>query len=141
MTALFLNPSDDEVRHFLSGVRRIAVVGLSPKSTRPSHGVSAYMQRVGYQIVPVRPLVSDVLGEPAYADLASVPGDIDLVNVFRRAEEVDAVVDAAIAKGARGIWIQLGIVNVTAAQRARDAGLFVVMDACLMVEHARLFAA
>ncbi|WP_035058792.1 CoA-binding protein [Andreprevotia chitinilytica] len=137
----FANPDDQTIRDFLATVRTIAVVGLSPKTNRPSHGVAAYLKRVGYQIIPVRPLVAEVLGEPAYPDLASVPGDIDLVDVFRRAEEVDAVVDAAIARGARGIWIQLDIVNEPAAQRARDAGLFVVMDACLLVEHARLFAA
>ncbi|KAF0814547.1 hypothetical protein IGB42_00601 [Andreprevotia sp. IGB-42] len=136
----FRNPPDEAIRAFLADATRIAVVGLSPNASRPSHGVSRYMQRAGYRIVPVRPLVTEVLGEPAYADLANVPGDIDLVDVFRRAEEVDAVVDAAIARGARGIWIQLGIVNEPAALRARAAGLFVVMDACLMVEHARLFA-
>ncbi|SMC28667.1 hypothetical protein SAMN02745857_03363 [Andreprevotia lacus DSM 23236] len=136
--SVFNNPPDADIRDFLIAMRRIAVVGLSPKPERASYRVSRYMQQRGYGIVPVRPLVAEVLGEPAWPDLASVPGEIDLVNVFRRAEEVDAVVDAAIACGAKGVWIQLGIINEAAALRARAAGLFVVMDACLMVEHARL---
>ncbi|WP_432723806.1 CoA-binding protein [Jeongeupia wiesaeckerbachi] len=135
---MFRNPSDDEVRAFLSGVRRIAVVGLSPKPDRPSFRVSRYMQAAGFSIVPVRPGVDAVLGETAYPALADVPGDVDLVDVFRRAEDVGGVVDDAIGRGARGIWIQSGIINEDAAIRARDAGLFVVMDRCLMVEHARL---
>ncbi|AOY00507.1 CoA-binding protein [Jeongeupia sp. USM3] len=135
---MFRNPNDDEVRSFLAGVRRIAVVGLSPKQDRPSFRVSYYLQAEGFTIVPVRPGVNDVLGETAYPTLADVPGSVDLVDVFRRAEEVGAVVDAAIANGARGVWIQSGIINEEAAARARDAGLFVVMDRCLMVEHARL---
>ncbi|BCL76369.1 CoA-binding protein [Jeongeupia sp. HS-3] len=135
---MFRNPSDTEVRAFLAGVKRIAVLGLSPKPDRPSYRVSRYMQAAGFTIVPVRPGISEVLGETAYPALADVPGDIDLVDVFRRAEEVGAVVDAAIATGARGVWIQSGIINDDAATKARDAGLFVVMDRCLMVEHARL---
>ncbi|GHD66873.1 CoA-binding protein [Jeongeupia chitinilytica] len=137
---MFHNPTDAELRDFLSGVRRIAVVGLSPKRDRPSFRVAWYLQAEGFSIVPVRPGVDDVLGETAYPTLEDVPGDVDLVDVFRRAEEVGAVVEAAISKGARGIWIQSGIINEAAAERARDAGLFVVMDRCLMVEHARLMA-
>ncbi|GGP28265.1 CoA-binding protein [Silvimonas amylolytica] len=135
---MFQNPSDDEVRALLKDVKRIAVVGLSPKPDRPSFGVSQVMQRAGYQIVPVRPMVTEVLGEPAYATLKDVPGKVDLVNVFRRAEEIDAVVDDAIAIGAPAIWIQLGIVNEAAAERARAAGLVVVMDKCIKIEYMRL---
>ncbi|GAB7126329.1 CoA-binding protein [Silvimonas sp. JCM 19000] len=137
---MFRNPSDAEIRALLQRVRRIAVVGLSPKPDRPSYGVSQVMQRAGYQIVPVRPLVAEVLGEKAYPDLASIPGPVDLVNVFRRAEEIDAVVDEAIAIKAPAIWIQLGIVNEAAAQRAQDAGLVVVMDRCIKIDYARLLA-
>ncbi|MDR3427024.1 MULTISPECIES: CoA-binding protein [Silvimonas] len=135
---MFQNPSDDEIRDLLKRVKRIAVVGLSPKPDRPSFGVSQIMQRAGYQIVPVRPLVTEVLGEQAYPDLAHVPGPVDLVNVFRRAEEIDAIVDEAIAIGAPAIWIQLGIVNNEAAQKAKDAGLVVVMDKCIKIEYMRL---
>lgn len=135
---MFQNPSDDEIRDLLKRVKRIAVVGLSPKPDRPSFGVSQIMQRAGYQIVPVRPLVTEVLGEQAYPDLAHVPGPVDLVNVFRRAEEIDAIVDEAIAVGAPAIWIQLGIVNNEAAQKAKDAGLVVVMDKCIKIEYMRL---
>ncbi len=135
---MFQNPSDDEIRALLQRVKRIAVVGLSPKPDRPSYGVSQVMQRAGYQIVPVRPMVTEVLGEKAYATLKDVPDAVDLVNVFRRAEEVDAVVDEAIAIGAPAIWIQLGIVNDAAAERARAAGLMVVMDKCIKIEYMRL---
>lgn len=135
---MFKNPSDNEIRALLQRVKRIAVVGLSPKADRPSYGVSQVMQGAGYQIVPVRPLVAEVLGEKAYPDLASVPGPVDLVNVFRRAEEIDAVVDEAIAIGAPALWIQLGIVNEAAALRAQAAGLTVVMDRCIKIDYARL---
>ncbi|TJZ79022.1 CoA-binding protein [Chitiniphilus eburneus] len=135
---MFQNPSDDEIRALLHRVKRIAVVGLSPNPDRPSYGVSAFMQRAGYTIVPVRPKVVDVLGETAYATLADVPGAIDLVDVFRRAEEIDVVVDEAIRLELPAIWIQLGIVNDAAAERARAAGIFVVMDRCIKIEYARL---
>ena len=135
---MFKNPPDDQIRALLQRVKRIAVVGLSPKADRPSYGVAQVMQSVGYQIVPVRPMVSQILGETAYPDLASIPGPVDLVNVFRRADEIDEVVDAAITIGAPAIWIQLGIVNEAAAQRAQAAGLIVVMDRCIKIDYARL---
>ncbi|MDR3409785.1 MAG: CoA-binding protein [Formivibrio sp.] len=134
----FQNPSDAEIRALLQRVKTIAVVGLSPKPDRPSFGVSKIMQSQGYRIIPVRPGVQEVLGETAYADLAAVPHAIDLVNVFRNAQEVDSVVDEAIRLKLPAIWIQLGIVNEAAAQRARDAGLFVVMDRCIKIEWRRL---
>ncbi|WP_148714278.1 CoA-binding protein [Chitinolyticbacter meiyuanensis] len=134
----FQNPSDDEIRALLKRVKRIAVVGLSPNEARPSFGVSQFMQRAGYGIVPVRPHVTEVLGEPAYDQLADVPDSVDLVNVFRRAEEIDAVVDEAIRLKLPAVWIQLGIVNEAAAQRAVAAGLTVVMDRCIKIEYLRL---
>lgn len=134
----FQNPSDVEVRALLLRVKNIAVVGLSPQPDRPSFGVSQVMQAAGYRIIPVRPGVKEVLGEAAYPDLASVPEVIDLVNVFRRADDVDVVVDEAIALKLPAIWIQLGIINEAAAERARAAGMFVVMNRCLKVEWRRL---
>lgn len=136
----FRNPDDATVRALLEKTRRIAVVGLSPNPARPSFGVSRFMQAAGYRIVPVRPAITAALGEPAYARLTDVPGTIDLVNVFRRAEEIDAIVDEAIRLRLPAIWIQLGIVNDAAALRAQAAGITVVMDRCIMVEYQRLFA-
>lgn len=135
---MFANPPDSLLRNLFDHSRRIAVVGLSPQPSRPSYRVSRQMQAWGYQIVPVRPLVAEVLGQPAYGRLEDVPGQVDIVNVFRIASEVDAIVDSAIAIGAPAIWIQQGIVNEPAALRAQAAGLTVVMDRCIMVEYARL---
>lgn len=136
----FQNPSDDEIRTFLQKMKHIAVVGLSPKPDRPSFGVAQVMQDAGYRIIPVHPGASEILGEKAWPDLASVPDAIDLVDVFRKAEDVDAVVDEAIRLRLPAIWIQLGIINEAAAERARAAGMFVVMDRCLKVEWRRLCA-
>lgn len=135
---MFQNPTDPQLRELLRNVRRIAVVGLSPKADRPSFRVSQQMQRWGFDIVPVRPAVESVLGQKAYARLEDVPSPVDLVNVFRNADELDAVIDSAIAIKAPAIWIQLGIVNEAAAERARAAGITVVMDRCVMVDYARL---
>ncbi len=118
--------------------RTIAVVGLSNKRARPSYGVSEYMQRAGYRIIPVNPQESEVLGEKACARLEEVPGPVDIVNVFRRAEFVPEIVEAAIRIGARAVWLQEGIVHEEAAARARQAGLVVVMDRCILKEHRRL---
>lgn len=136
----FQNPSDAAIRSLLQAIKTIAVVGLSPQPERPSFRVAQVMQTGGYRIIPVRPLIAEVLGETAYPDLASVPGPIDLVDVFRKAEDVDAVVDEAIRLKLPAIWIQLGIINEAAAERAQAAGLFVVMDRCLKVEWQRLCA-
>ena len=120
-----------------SGV--IAVVGLSDKPDRPSYGVAAYMQQKGYRIIPVNPLLKQpVLGETPYPDVASAPERVDIVDVFRRAEETPAAVEQAIAAGASAVWLQLGIVNEEAAAMARAAGLDIVMDRCIKVEHQRL---
>jgi predicted CoA-binding protein len=125
----------NDIAHILSTCRRIAVVGISSKPDRASNGVSRYMLRSGYEIIPVNPMETEVLGLTCYPDLASVPGEIDMVNIFRKSEDVPPVVEEAIARGAKAIWMQLGVVNESAAERARAAGLAVVMDRCLMVEH------
>ena len=116
----------------------IAVVGLSSRKFRPSHGVSEYMQRAGYHIVPVNPKETEVLGEKAYADLDSIPERVDIVDIFRRSEFVPEIVDAAIRIGARAVWMQEGVVHEEAAEKARAAGLFVVMDRCILKEHLKL---
>lgn len=130
-------PSADPIFEILTKYKTIAVVGLSSNPARPSYGVTEYMQSAGYQIVPVNPNETDVLGEPSYACLEDVPQAIEIVDVFRRPEEVPPVVDAAIKAGAKVIWMQLGIANQPAAEKARAAGLTVVMDACILVEHKR----
>ncbi|TCV85136.1 CoA-binding protein [Sulfurirhabdus autotrophica] len=128
---MFENPSHDEICALLKKSNRIAVVGLSPNVSRPSFGVAKAMQGFGYTIVPVRPKVSEVLGQKAYATLAEVPGSIDIVDVFRAAEHIDAIVEECIALKIPAIWIQDGIINEPAAERARDAGMVVVMDRCI----------
>jgi uncharacterized protein len=130
-------PSADPIFEILTKYKTIAVVGLSSNPARPSYGVTEYMQSAGYQIVPVNPNETDVLGEPSYACLQDVPQKIEIVDVFRRPEEVPPVVDAAIKAGAKVIWMQLGIANEPAAEKARAAGLTVIMDACILVEHKR----
>ena len=131
-------PSDDEVKKLLGEAHTIAVVGLSSSKFRASYGVSQYMQSAGYRIIPVNPNEKEVLGEEAYARLEDVPGKIDIVDIFRRPEFVGEIVDAAIRVGARAIWMQDGVADEAAARRAREAGLFVVMDDCILREHRRL---
>ena len=131
--------TEKEIRDLLSTSKTIAVVGLSDKPWRPSHGVSEYMQTQGYRIIPVNPTLTEVLGEKAYASLDDVPERIDIVDIFRRSELVDPVVDAAIRKGARTVWMQEGVVNHAAARKAREAGLAVIMDRCILKEHRKHF--
>jgi len=119
--------------------RTIAVVGLSDDPARPSNSVSAYMQRHGYRIIPVNPAVSHVLGEQAYPSLGEVPGTPDIVNVFRLPRYIPAIVDEMIECGLSNLWVQLGIVNHPAAIKAEAAGISVVMDRCILIEHQRLF--
>jgi predicted CoA-binding protein len=126
------------VAELLGSARTIAVVGLSSRPTRPSFGVSEYMQSQGYRIIPVNPRETEVLGETAYPDLDAVPESVDIVDVFRRPEHVPAIVDAAIRKGARAVWLQEGIAHEEAARKARAAGLFVVENRCILKEHRRL---
>jgi predicted CoA-binding protein len=131
----------ETIKRILDECRTIAVVGLSSKSTRPSQGVAAFMQRHGYRVIPVNPNESEVLGEKACSSLAEVPERIDLVDVFRRSEEAGAAVDEAIAIGAKAVWLQEGVIDHKAAQRAVDAGLMVVMDRCWLKEYIRLQSA
>ena len=131
-------PALDAADRILRRARTIAVVGLSPDPRRPSHGVARYLQRAGYRIIPVNPHVHDVLGETAYASLREVPGRVDVVDVFRRSQFVGPIVDEAIAIKAAAVWLQDGVIDEQAAERARAAGLDVVMDDCMMRRHAAL---
>ena len=126
----------DVVSKIFAAARTIAVVGLSPDPRRPSHGVARYLQRVGYRIIPVNPHVDEVLGERAYRSLRDVREPVDVVDVFRRSEFVGPIVDDAIAIKAGALWLQDGVVDEGAAERARVAGLDVVMDDCMMRRHA-----
>jgi len=126
------------IPELLRASRTIAVVGLSSRRTRPSYGVSEYMQSEGYQIIPVNPQETEVLGEKAYPDLASVPVPIDIVDIFRRSEFVPEIVEAAIRKRAKAIWMQEGVIHEAAARRATEAGLSVIMDRCILKDHRRL---
>lgn len=134
----FENPDDDALRALLASVRTIAVIGLSPQPTRPSFRVAQAMQRYGFRIVPVRPLVDAVLGEKAYPSLADIPFPVDLVDVFRAAEHVPTIVEQCLALHLPGIWIQEGIRHERAAQHAQAGGMTVVMDRCLLKEYVRL---
>jgi uncharacterized protein len=125
----------------LQSARTIAVVGLSGKRYRPSYGVAEYMQRAGYRIIPVNPEETEVLGEKSYPDLDSIPGPIDIVDIFRRSEFVPEIVEAAIRKGARAVWMQEDVVHEEAAKRAEAAGLVVFMDRCILKDHRRLAVA
>jgi predicted CoA-binding protein len=129
------NRHTDAIQRLLENTETIAVVGLSNKPGRPGNYVPAYLQSQGYRIIPVNPLLKEGLGEKAYPDLLSVPEPVDLVLLFRRSEDVPPHIEEAIQIGARAIWMQSGIVNFEAAEKARQAGLEVVMDACMMVEH------
>lgn len=138
MQPLILNPGDDQLRRALRECRRIAVVGLSPDPSRPSHDVASYMQRQGYQIIPVNPKEERILGEQCYPDLAAIPGPVEVVDVFRRSEHLVPIAQEAVAKGAKVLWMQQGVMNAQAARLAEQAGLLVVQDSCLKIEHARL---
>lgn len=134
---MFENPGRDERCALLKRVRNIAVVGLSPNPARPSHAIASALQRAGYTIIPVRPAVEEVLGCKAYASLRDVNVNVDLVDVFRASNFVDAIVDDCIALKIPALWIQEGIVNELAAERARAAGIMVVMDRCIYRDYRR----
>lgn len=134
----FENPSLDEIRDLLARVQHIAVVGLSPKPNRPSHQVAAALQGFGYHIIPVRPAVESVLGERAWARLEDVPGPVDLVDVFRAPDRIAPVVDACIARRVPALWLQDGVINPAEAQRARAAGIRVIMDRCIYRDYLML---
>jgi predicted CoA-binding protein len=126
------------IPEILQSSRVIAVVGLSSKRYRPSYGVTEYMQRAGYRIIPVNPQETEVLGEKCYPDLDSVPETVDIVDIFRRSEYVPDIVEAAIRKGAKVVWMQEDVIHEVAARHAEAAGLDVVMDRCILKEHRRL---
>lgn len=128
----------NQISEILHSCHTIAVVGLSGKRYRPSYGVAEYLKRAGYKIVPVNPLEKEVLGETAYPDVDSIPGPVDMVDIFRRSEFVPEIVEAAIRKGAKVIWMQEGVIHEEAARRAEQAGLTVVMDRCILKDHRRL---
>jgi uncharacterized protein len=127
----FQNPGTGEIRALLKRVRIIAVVGLSPNPERPSYGVSRAMQGFGYTIIPVHPATQEILGAKAYPRLSDIPGPIDLVDVFRRPEHIDEVVDECLKLRLKNLWIQEDIINIPAAQRARAGGMTVVMNRCI----------
>ena len=129
--------SREVIKRILDDCRVIAVVGLSSNSSRPSYGVASYMRRNGYYVIPVNPNETEVFGETAYASLSDLPQRVDLVDVFRRSDQAGKVVDEAIAIGAKAVWLQEGVIDHAAAQRAMDAGLLVVMDRCWLKEHMR----
>lgn len=132
-------PRSDPILELLKRSRTIAVVGLSDSPLRPSHGVSAYMQTQGYKIIPVNPQIEEALGEKSYASLLDVPAKIDIVNIFRRPDAVEEIVDQAIQLQVPAVWMQETVINEKAAEKARQAGIFVVMDRCILQEHRARF--
>ncbi|MFW6126705.1 MAG: CoA-binding protein [Thermodesulfobacteriota bacterium] len=134
------NPDDEEIKQILKNNKVVAVVGLSPKPDRASHQVAQYLQEHGYQIVPVRPKADEILGEKAFANLRDIPFPVDIVDIFRQVEAIPGIVDEAIAIGAKVVWMQLGLAENQSACRAREAGLQVVMNKCMKIEHSRYLA-
>lgn len=132
-------PVGDPVSEILKSSRTIAVVGLSSRKFRPSYGVAEYLQSAGYRIIPVNPSESEVLGEKCYAKLEDIPERVDIVDIFRRSEFVPEIVESAIRIGARAVWMQEGVMHAEAAERARRAGLLVVMNTCILKEHIKRF--
>ncbi len=132
-------PAADPITQILKSTRTIAIVGLSSKGFRPSYGVAEYLKSVGYHIIPVNPRETEVLGEKCYPRLEDVPEKVDLVDIFRRSEWVPEVVASAIRIGAKAVWMQEGVIHHQAAESARQAGLVVVMDACILKEHIKRF--
>ncbi len=130
---------DTQLRELLAKARVIAVVGHSDKPHRTSYQIARYLRRAGYRVIPVNPTVNSIDGEPAYPTLADVPEPIDIVNVFRRSEHLPGIVEAAAAVGAKAVWAQLGVYHEAAARFAEEAGLLLVMDRCIKIEHRRLF--
>ncbi|SMB22124.1 putative CoA-binding protein [Sterolibacterium denitrificans] len=132
--------TDDELRRILRDNRVIAVVGLSANPARPSNAVARYLMAHGYSVIPVNPAETEILGQPCYPDLASIPQPVDIVDCFRKSEDTPPLAQAAVAIGAKVLWLQLGVSNETAAQTASAGGLAVVMDRCVEIEHARLLS-
>ena len=140
MNPEFNNPSLEQIKSLLQQVKHIAVVGLSPKASRPSHQVAKAMQGYGYHIIPVRPAVDEILGEQAYASLQQVPGPVDLVDVFRAPQYLAPIIDACIAREVKAVWLQDGVINEAEAQRAQAAGIMVIMDRCIYRDYLQLIA-
>lgn len=132
------NPPDSTLKDLLTTARVIAVVGHSDNPDRTSYQIAQYLRRAGYTVYPVNPAVETIDGQPSYPNLAAVPEPIDIVDVFRRSEFLPGVVEDAIAAGAKSVWAQLGVYDETAAEAARRAGLTIIMDACIKIDHARL---
>ncbi|MGA8221186.1 MAG: CoA-binding protein [Candidatus Acidiferrales bacterium] len=132
-------PGPDSIAEILKTSKTIAVVGLSSRRLRPSFGVAHYMQAAGYRIIPVNPHETEVLGQKVYARLEDIPERVDIVDIFRRSEFVPEIVESAIRIGARAVWMQEGVIHSEAGERARQAGLIVIMDSCISQEHARRF--
>ncbi len=126
------------IRHILRNHRRVAMVGLSANESRPSFFVGYYLQRMGFEVIPVNPRYERILGQKSYPDVVSIPEPPDVVDVFRRPDEISEVVDEAMTIGAKSLWLQFDVVNETEAARAQEAGLLVVMDRCMKIEHGRL---
>ena len=131
--------ADDQIFEILRSAKTIAVVGLSNRKFRPSYGAAEYLKAVGYRIIPVNPQQTEVLGEKCYPRLEDIPEKVDIVDIFRRSEFVSEIVDSVIRIGARAVWMQEGVVSPAAAEKARQAGLFVAMDLCILKEHAKRF--
>ena len=134
------NPADEEIKEILKKNKVVAVVGLSPKPERDSHKVAKYLQDHGYRIVPVRPKAKEILGEQAYASLKDIPFPVEVVDIFRKVDAIPGIVDEAIDIGAKVVWMQLGLAENQSAHKAREAGLQVVMNKCLKIEHNRYLA-
>lgn len=133
------HPTQEVLSDLLSSSKRIAVVGLSDKPNRTSYQVASYMQQAGYEIIPVNPNIEQALGVKAYRSLEEIEGEIDIVNIFRRSSDTFEIVEEAVKVGAKAVWLQLGISNDQAYQVAHDAGLYVVMNSCIKVNHAQSF--
>lgn len=132
------NPGDERIRTLLESARTIAVVGLSPRPARASHQVARYLMAVGYRVIPVNPACAEVLGQRCYPDLRAVPEPIDIVDCFRRSDQIGPIAADAVAVGARALWLQFGVINDAAAEVAARAGLTVVVDRCIKIDHAAL---
>lgn len=132
--------TDDQIKDILKSNRTVASVGLSSDETKDSFGVAIYLKRAGFHVIPVNPKADKIIGEKAYRDIVSIPTKVDVVQIFRPSEETSAIVDDAIRIGAKVVWMQEGVVNEEAAEKARAAGLQVVMDRCMMQEYRRLCA-
>jgi predicted CoA-binding protein len=134
------NPTEDEIKHILEKYTTVAVVGLSDKPERDSHAVAIYLKEHGYTVIPVNPARSEILGEKSYPDLASIPQQVDIVDIFRNLDAIPGIVDEAINIKAKVVWMQLGLAHEESAQKARKAGLVAFQSKCIKVEHAKLIA-